>query len=130
MADSMPMIPALGVVPEVGHGLVPVIQVKYYGGMWWTMPRIVSDPLIAALRAGMVESSYVWDWGRSGKKGTYKDENGQPTTYNRYVLNFNKMLQTNSDTKCVREVCIVYMRDQDTQMGWGGHATPLALEAP
>ena len=88
---------------QVDAGLVPLqweIQVEHSVGMWWTMPYWLSDPILQELQTGSPRISYIWDWkwtnGKDARNGSYKP-NGQTTSINRYIINFDTMYQKNTD---------------------------------
>jgi len=83
------------------------IQVEHGGGMWWTMPHWLSDPILQVWQQGHREVSFIWDW-KDARNGSYKP-NGQTTSINRYIINFDTMYQKNTDkpNKGDRKVKIV-----------------------
>ena len=94
-----------------GAPLRPIIEVAFPNGMWWTLPEDLCQELLACKEAGQ-NASYVWYWGENGRDGSYIF-NGAATKFNRYVIDFDLMLQTNQDNKRQRSIRIVYARRQD-----------------
>ena len=82
------------------------IHVKFNNGMWWAMPRDLSEPLLELWRGGENHCSYVWDW-EGARAGSYVDPDGEATSYNRYVIDFAAMLQRNTDNNRTRAIKIV-----------------------
>ena len=76
------------------------IQVEQSDGMWWTIPYWLSNPILQELQMATPRISYIWDWKWSNwnnpRKGSYKPD-GQTTTINRYIINFDTMYQKNID---------------------------------
>ena len=99
--------------PGVDPGMLPPpregnleIHVKFNNGMWWAMPRHLSDPLLELWRNGDNQCTYVWDWG-GARPGSYVDPEGEETSLNRYIIDFVAMLQRNTDTSRTRTIKIV-----------------------
>ena len=90
--------------PPVAH-MKWEVHVEFNKDMWWTMPHALSDQIVHAWTQGAQIVSYVWDWG-STRTGSYRP-NGAYTTINRYTIDFNTMLQRNTDNNCTRRVKVV-----------------------
>ena len=73
--------------------------------MWWQMPSQLSAELLEKYHEGCEEASYIWDW-KSKREGTWQMD-GEPTSINRYIVNFRTMSQQNIDTHSVRRIQIV-----------------------
>ena len=82
------------------------IHVKFKNGMWWAMPRQLSEPLLELWRDGENHCSYVWDW-EGARPGSYVDPEGEETSLNRYIIDFVAMLQRNTDNSRTRAIKIV-----------------------
>ena len=87
-------------------GTTEHIQVDFKNGMWWEMPPELSQTLLRAYHSGHSQVSFVWNWGGT-RPGSHRI-NGQPTDYNRYVINFETMMQVNTDNNRTRKVQIVH----------------------
>ena len=99
--------------PGVDPGMLPPpregyfeIHVQFNHGMWWAMPRDLSEPLLELWRGGETQCSYVWDW-EGARLGSYVDPEGEETSFNRYVIDFAAMLQRNTDNNRTRAIKIV-----------------------
>ena len=82
------------------------IHVQFNNGMWWAMPRELSEQLLEIWRGGENQGSYVWDWG-GARLGSYVDPEGEATSLNRYVIDFAAMRQRNTDNHRTRAIRIV-----------------------
>ena len=49
------------------QNLVPLneLLIELNRGMWWTMPSVLSTPILTEWYSGATEVSFVWDWGNS-----------------------------------------------------------------
>ena len=99
--------------PGVDPGMLPPpregkfeIHVQFNHGMWWAMPRELSEQLLEVWRGGENQGSYVWDWG-GARLGSYVDPEGEATSLNRYVIDFAAMRQRNTDNDRTRAIRIV-----------------------
>ena len=81
------------------------IHVEFNNGMWWAMPRDLSDPILNQWTTGARQVSFVWDWGET-RKGSYRPD-GAETSHNRYIIDFDSMQQRNIDNDRRRTVKVV-----------------------
>ena len=86
---------------------VPVIEVAFPGGMWWTMPLEAAREILALRTESHRYVMLVWDWG-SSRTGSFV-RNGEQTNFNRYELDFDEMLQTNIDNERRRSFRVVWV---------------------
>ena len=84
-----------------------LIEVEFNRGMWWTMPSVLSTPILTEWYSGATEVSFVWDWGND-REGSYRPD-GEATSINRYILNFNTMMQRNIDNDRARNARVVHI---------------------
>jgi len=84
------------------------IQVEFKYDMWWEMPLALSCELLHKRASGAEEITYVWDWG-DRRLGSYETPEGESTTYNRYILNFRTMTQTNIDNYRTRRFRVMHV---------------------
>ena len=82
------------------------IHLQFKNGMWWAMPRDLSERLLELWRDGDTQCAYAWDW-QGARLGSYVDPDGEATSYNRYVIDFAAMLQRNTDNNRTRAIKIV-----------------------
>ena len=81
------------------------IHVDFHKGMWWAMPHELSDGILEEWTNGAQQVSFVWDWAGT-RKGSYQ-ANGEDTSINRYIIDFDTMLQRNLDNDRIRKVKVV-----------------------
>ena len=81
------------------------IHVDFRRGMWWAMPHELSDPILEQWTNGAQQVSFIWDW-EGTRKGSYQPD-GAETSINRYIIDFDTMLQRNTDNGRTRRVKIV-----------------------
>ena len=80
--------------------------------MWWSLPKDMSALIYEKFKAGQ-NAGYTWDWGETGE-GTWRPDD-EPTSINRYIIDFDAMEQTNTDTSNKRTVRIVWTTPADIQ---------------
>ena len=81
------------------------IHVEFNHGKWWHVPYYLSDPILAEWMNGNQQVSFVWDWENS-RKGSFV-LGGVATSIDRYIMDFNKMQQTNIDNNRTRRIKVV-----------------------
>ena len=94
-----------------GVHLVPIVEVAFRNDMWWAIPQELSRELVAR-RAANENAVYCWDWGEQGRRGSYAPE-GETTSLNRYIVDFELMRQRNLDNGRERSIRIVYICNED-----------------
>ena len=82
------------------------IHVDFNNGMWWAMPHFLSDPILEEWRNGAHQVSFIWDW-KNQRRGSYVTPDGEYTSINRYVIDFDTMYQRNTDSGSTRRVKVV-----------------------
>ena len=102
---------------DMPSGMVPIIEVSFRNGMWWSMPPEMSAEIHKKYMSGE-NAGYTWDWGDS-RKGSWQPDD-EPTSINRYVIDFGAMEQTNIDNNRKRSVRIVWTATAVTQPQWSG----------
>ena len=83
------------------------LHVDFNNGMWWVMPHVLSDDILTTWRTGAQQVSFIWDWGDT-RRGSFQP-NGEETSINRYIIDFDTMQQRNSDNNRTRKVKVVYV---------------------
>ena len=81
-----------------------LIERSAKAGIYWMMPVELSDSILKQRDDGSKEVSFVWDW--ECPRGTYWVD-GEQTSINRYMINFDEMLQRNLDNDSWRKVKII-----------------------
>ena len=95
---------------EGGPLRIPIIEVAFSKGMWWSIPREMSAQLFAKFEAGQ-DAGYTWDWGDS-RKGAWKPD-GEDTSINRYMIDFVRKQQTNIDNGRMRTIRLIWILEED-----------------
>ena len=73
--------------------------------MWWSLPPEMSAQIYDKYKSAE-NAGYTWDWGDS-REGTWRPHD-EPTSINRYIINFETMEHMNLDTEWKRSVRIVW----------------------
>ena len=107
-----------GPVSAMNLGTLPLVtQMKWEihvdfnninNGMWWAMPHELSDSILEQWTSGAQQVSFIWDW-QATRKGSYQPD-GEDTSINRYIIDFDTMHQRNVDndrTRKVKVVCVL-----------------------
>ena len=89
-------------------GRVTVVEVAFKHGMWWSMPQWLSEPILQCMKNGDEGCSYVWDW-NDERTGSFRLDD-QETPFNRYLINFLTMTQTNTDNGRKRAIRIINVK--------------------
>ena len=97
---------------------VPIIEVAFNNGTWWSIPAYISQALYEKHLQGEEDIGYVWDWGND-RTGSFVHED-QVTTLNRYVINFDRKEQKNLDNGRLRSIRIVWVEHADLAPRWTG----------
>ena len=102
---------------DMPSGMVPIIEVSFRKGMWWSIPAEMSAEIYKKYMSGE-NACYTWHWGDS-RDGSWQPD-GESTSINRYVIDFRAMEQTNIDNNRKRSVRIVWTATAATQPQWSG----------
>ena len=95
------------------QGMVPIVEVAFPHGKWWSIPQEISARLYQEYASGQ-NAGYTWDWGEGGRAGAWTP-NGERTSINRYVIGFAAGVQTNIDTQRKSIIRLVWVRPQDVE---------------
>jgi len=79
------------------------IHVDFHKDMWWAMPHELSDSILEKWTNGARQVSFISDW--AGARKGYNQE-----FHRRYIIDFDTMLQRNTDndrTRKVKVVCVL-----------------------
>ena len=85
---------------------VPIFEVAFNNNMWWSIPADMSQRMYENYKNNE-DVSYTWDWGNS-RYGSWAPE-GELTSINRYVIDFNAWEQRNIDNDRRRSVRLVWV---------------------
>ena len=96
---------------DVHGSKVPIIEVAFKNGHWWSIPQDMSAQLYAKHVQGE-DADYTWDWGDGGRVGSWRPE-GAESSINRYRIDFVSRIQTNIDNGRKRSIRIVWVHPQD-----------------
>ena len=96
---------------------IPIIEVAFGKGMWWSIPQQMSAELYAKFEAGQ-DAVYTWDWGDS-RKGSWKPDD-EETPINRYMINFAHKQQRNIDNGRMRTIRLIWVLEEDATPQWTG----------
>ena len=96
---------------------VPIIEVAFKNGMWWSIPMEMSLALYQKYEQGE-DAGYTWDWGEQ-RTGSWVHQN-EETSINRYVIDFSAMQQRNIDNGRLRTIRIVWVSCADVAPRWTG----------
>ena len=83
------------------------IHVEFNNGMWWVMPHDLSDATLQQWSNRAQQVSFAWDW-QATRQGSYQP-NGENTSINRYIIDFDTMYQRNLDNGRTRKVKVVFV---------------------
>ena len=83
------------------------IHVEFNNGMWWAMPHDLSNGILQWWSNGSRQVSFIWDW-QGTRQGSYQP-NGENTSINRYIIDFDTMYQRNLDNGRTRKVKVVFV---------------------
>jgi hypothetical protein len=82
------------------------LQVAFPNEKWWDLPH--SADLLEKYLDDWAEVSCVWDW-HGARDGSYTDPEGETTPYSRYIIDFRRMIQRNTDNNRTRALCFVHI---------------------
>ena len=103
---------------EEGRPLrIPIIEVAFSKGMWWSIPQEMSAELFEKFKAGQ-DAGYTWDWGDS-RKGSWQPD-GEDTSINRYMIDFVRKQQKNIDNGRMRTIRLIWILEEDATPQWTG----------
>ena len=103
---------------------VPIFEVVFKKGMWWSIPAEMSQRMYEHYQKNE-DAGYTWDLGNS-RYGSWAPE-GELTSINRYVIDFNTWEQRNLDNDRRRSVRLVWVAAERVDPIWTGEITDTAL---
>ena len=99
-------------------GKVPIIEVAFNNDMWWSIPQVMSLGLYEKYLHGEQDIGYTWDWGER-RTGPWVHD-GQDTSINRYIPDFDAREQRNLDNGRLRTIRVVWVDHADLAPRWTG----------
>ena len=106
-------------VAEVAHrnGYIPIFEVAHKNDLWWSIPAGESKRMYDQYVEGL-DVVYTWDWGNS-RLGSFVLD-GEPTSINRYMIDFETWEQVNIDNNRRRSVRLVWVKPKSVVPKWTG----------
>ena len=96
---------------------VPIFEVAFKNGMWWSIPAAMSQQIYEKY-INNENAGYTWDWG-SSRAGSWQPD-GEETTINRYIIDFLTWEQRNLDNGRRRSVRLVWVAPERVVPTWTG----------
>ena len=96
---------------------VPIFEVAFQHGKWWSMPADLSQHLYEKYMNNE-DGGYTWDWGDS-YEGSWRPDEGV-THINRYIIDFQTWEQRNIDNHRRRSVRLVWVAPERVDAEWTG----------
>ena len=90
--------------------MIPVIEIAFRNDMWWSLPVNMSQQLYDRFQPNETDIGYTWDWGNT-RAGSWAPD-GQETSINRYLPDFETMQQRNLDNNKRESFRIAWMRPE------------------
>ena len=113
---------------------VPIFEVAFKNGMWWSIPADISQEMYEKYKNNE-DVAYTWDWGNS-RYGSWEPD-GEMTSINRYVIDFQTWEQRNLDNDRRRSVRLVWVAAERVDPIWtegipdaGGEKKSCSVEQP
>ena len=102
---------------SAGQPAIPIFEVAFRNGMWWSIPAEISARLYEKY-TNNEDAGYTWDWGDT-RTGSFVLD-GEETTINRYVIDFRAWEQRNMDNNRRRSVRLVWVPAESVNPEWTG----------
>ena len=97
--------------------VIPIFEVAFPKGMWWSIPAEMSKALYQKY-TNNEDACYTWDWGDT-RSGAWRPD-GEETTINRYVIDFRAWEQRNIDNGRRRSVRLAWVSAESMTPKWTG----------
>ena len=81
---------------------MPIFEVAYRNGLWWSIPAEMSQEIYFKY-TNNEDVVYTWDWG-DARAGSFALADGEETSVNRYKIDFQAWEQHNLDNDRRRSV--------------------------
>jgi hypothetical protein len=105
---------------SAGQHVIPIFEVAFRNGMWWSIPVSISTALYEKY-TNNEDAGYTWDWGDT-RSGSWRPD-GEQTRINRYVIDFRAWEQRNIDNNRMRSVRLVWVTAETVDPKWSGQIT-------
>ena len=96
---------------------IPIFEVAYKNNMWWSLSewtsRCLYEQYINEQNAG-----YIWDW-ENARWGSWIND-GEWTTINRYIIDFQTWEQRNIDNQRRRSIRLIWVANDRLDPQWTG----------
>ena len=99
-------------------GAIPIFEVAYRNGMWWSIPAEMSQEIYLKY-TNNEDVVYTWDWG-DARAGSFALADGEETSINRYKIDFQAWEQHNLDNDRRRSVRLVWVTAENVDPKWIG----------
>ena len=101
----------------MSEAMVPIFQVAFRNGMWWSIPADMSQQLYQKYMNNE-DAVYTWGWGKK-RAGSWQP-NGEETSITRYIIDFQAWEQRNLDNGRRRSVRLVWLATESFEPKWTG----------
>ena len=109
--------PAFKLPSRTSAEQVPIIEVAFKNGLWWSIPEAASRDLYEELEQGL-DAGYIWDW-REPMTESWVNE-CEATNISRYVIYYMQKCQHNIDSHSIRSMRVAWVRPADVTPRWTG----------
>ena len=96
---------------------IPIFEVAFGHGMWWSIPAEMSQQIYHKY-TNNEDAVYTWDWG-DARAGSWQPD-GEETSINRYMIDFQAWEQRNIDNGRRRSVRLVWVTAVSVDPKWTG----------
>ena len=96
---------------------IPIFEVAFRHGMWWSIPAEMSQQIYHKY-TNQEDAVYTWDWG-DARAGSWQPD-GEETSINRYMIDFETWEQRNLDNDRRRSVRLVWVTAGMVDPKWTG----------
>ena len=94
---------------------IPIFEVAFQHGLWWSISSEMSQQIYDQYK-NQQNAGYTWDWG-DARAGSWQPD-GQQTSINRYVIDFDTWEQRNVDNDRRRSVRLVWVTAKMADPKW------------
>ena len=99
---------------------LPIFQVAFGNGFWWSIPAGISQELYQKYQNNE-NAVYTWDSGASDADSWQPE--GELTSLNHYMIDFQTMTQRNLGNNRLRDVRLVFVATEKVDPIWTGQIT-------